>query len=256
MAVGLNSSLVTELIDACDGVTALLRKWENTYGAEGTPDRQTLYNWRDGHLPSSSVRLIRLAHLLDVDPFCLLAPLDGTAAEAIGDIFNTYQVDLAKESGLNFLGSFFGWKASWPPNEFQIHPRNRPSQRQDFTWHTAEFAHDPAIRAGYYPTIELTSDVTTLAGRPQTFHFAYSGKAALRSRWLQYGFVVRHRRDVTLMHIHGYIDKCTTETDAAPTLVETWFGPGPAVFRVVSRHPFSHKVGEDHDGEQRVRFPG
>lgn len=256
MSVGLNGDLVTELMDRYGGVTAFQRTWEDTFGMEGTPDRQTFYNWRRGQLPSSSIRLIRLAHLLDVDPLCLLAPLEGTATEVIGDIFHSYQLDLAKESGLQFLSSFFGWKAVWPPKEIQIHSRNRPSQREGFTWHTEEFVHDPTIKAGYYPTIVLTSDVTVITARPQTFHFAYSGKGALRSRWLQYGFVVRHRGDVALMHIHGHIDGCATSSEEAPTLVETWFGPGPAIFRVASRHPFSLAVRDAGSDESRVRFPG
>jgi hypothetical protein len=42
-----------------------------------------------------------------------------------------------------------------------------------------------------------------------------------------------------------------------PIPVETWFGPGPALFRVASLHPFSHELTiREDDASKALRFPG
>lgn len=42
-----------------------------------------------------------------------------------------------------------------------------------------------------------------------------------------------------------------------PIPVETWFGPGAALFRIASLHPFTHELAASGDGVTRaLRFPG
>lgn len=256
MTIALDSYLVSRLIKSFGGVTKLLRHWEETFGVEEAPNRQTVYNWQDGRLPRTSINLIRLAQLLDVDPFCLLAPRDATTADAISDVLEAYQLDTSAEPGLQFVRAFFGWKRLWPPPYWEELRKKRHGPRQDFEWHEHEFRHN-ARTINYYPTIALSSHPELISARPQTFHFAYSGRGALKTRWLQYGFVVRHERSATLTHIHGHTDTCHTPDAAAPTLVGTWFGPGPARFRVASQHPFAlEAMLRCDEDEDRVCFPG
>jgi hypothetical protein len=257
MPIALNSSLIAELIESCGGVAKLLLRWGDTYGEDDVPNRQTLYNWRDGRLPKTSISIIRFAELLDVDPFCLLVARDDSPADVIEDVFQSYLHDTSAEPSLQFIAAFFGWTAMWPPKYWEEHRRKKPNLRHSFVWHEREFEHDTSVRANYYPAVALTSDPEIIASRPQTFHFAYSGKGVLGARWLHFGFVVRFEKQVTLTHIHGHTDACVTKTSTSPALVETWFGPGSARFRVASRHPFSLEFrGQDDGPHPKVRFPG
>jgi hypothetical protein len=257
MPIALNSLLITELIESCGGVAKLLRRWGDTYGEDDAPSRQTLYNWRDGQWPKTSISIIRFAELLDIDPFCLLIARDASPADVIEDVLQAYQLDTSVEPSLQFISAFFGWNTMWPPKYWEELRRDKPSLTHSFVWHEREFDHDTSVQANYYPAVALTSDPEIIASRPQTFHFAYSGKGALRARWLHFGFVVRFENQVALTHIHGHTGACVTKTSTSPALVETWFGPGSARFRVASRHPFSLVFrGQDDGPDPRVRFPG
>jgi len=257
MPIALNNPLIAELVESCGGVAKLLRRWGDVYGEEDVPTRQTMSNWRNGRLPKTSLSIIRLAELLDVDPFCLLVARDDSPADVIDHIFQAYQHNTSAEPSLQFIAAFFGGSAMWPPQYWEEHRRKKPELRHSFFWHEREFDHDTAVQANYYATVALTSDPEIVSSRPQTFHFAYSGKSSSRARWFHYGFVVRSKKQVTLTHIRGHTDACTTKTSTSPTLVETWFGPGSARFRVASRHPFSLEFrGQDEGPDQRVQFPG
>jgi hypothetical protein len=54
----------------------------------------------------------------------------------------------------------------------------------------------------------------------------------------------------------GYSATVGTRPDASTFAVETWFGSGPAEFRVASLHPFTLVLKEDTDQMNPcVRFP-
>ena len=257
MPVAFNATLLTELIEMTGGVIELLRCWEVEFGDADVPDRQSVYNWRAGKLPKTSITVIRLAHLLDVDPFCLFEAKGKAAADVIGEVFEAYQLATSAEPGLQFFQAFFGWKPLWPPPYWEEHRRRKPTLRQNFQWHQQEFVHDITVDTNYDATVAVHSDPAFISARPQTFHFAFSGKGALKARWMQYGFVVRHRNHARLTHIHGHIREAHTEGLNAPTLVATWFGPGPATFRVASLQPFELEFrGKDSGDGERVQFPG
>ena len=259
MGVALDCKIITKILDTIGGVKTLLEEWQNTYGEHDVPDRATVYRWRDGALPKTSINLIRFANLLDVDPFCLLVPNSNSKVdEVIGEVFKSYQLNDAPEPSLQFIADFFGWNQLWPPPYFEEVRKNKPTRRLIYKWHEQEFALDAAKQSNYYALIKLIP--TQPAVRPQTLHFAFGGKSALRRRWLHYGFVVRDGTAVKLTHIHGHGHGHTGSYEASsatdPTFVETWFGPSSATFRVASRHPFSLEVIDDDVGKPRVRFPG
>ena len=258
MGVALDDSIITKILDSIGGVKRLLEDWEDAYGEQEVPDRATVYRWRAGELPKSSINLIRFANLLDVDPFCLLvAEPNSKVDEVIGDVFSAYQLNNVPEPSLQFLADFFGWNQLWPPRYFEEPRKSKPSRRHAYTWHEQEFTHDATNKKNYDALIKLISDRSEAGHRPQTFHFAFGGKSALRQRWLHYGFVVRHKRSVRLIHIHGHTDSYDAKSDRDPTFVETWFGPNPATFRVASRHPFTLEADVPRDQTDRaVRFPG
>jgi hypothetical protein len=151
---------------------------------------------------------------------------------------------------LQFVHNFFGRQIAWPP-------ANIASAYFGRSWHVEEFSHDPNIRANYYPTVLLHHVPQPPDGQPQVFHFAYKHPSLFNARWLQYGLVRIQSASATLHHISGYTDQLQLEASNEPVPVETWFGPGPALFRIASLHPFSHCVADASDATSRaLRFPG
>ncbi len=252
--VTLNPMLLECLAKTRGGVRGLLDQWQERYGDETLPNKASLYRWiKNGAMPGNSIKLLRLCALLDVDPFCLLIPAKGiSSTQAINRLLQAFNQDSWPSPSLQFLTDFFGRQTMWPPPYWAD-----STNRFEYHWHTEDFEHDPKLRAGYYALITLVGTERTQAPRPQTFHFAYRQINQFGDRWLQYGFVVRNKSTVALTHINGQTDHCMLSEIKDPTFVETWFGPGPATFRVASLHPFSIEINQPPQSPPpTVRFLG
>lgn len=257
--IRLNGELLARFIrDECEGkVERFLDIWASRQdlrpdGAPDVPNRSTVYRWIRGTVPlgKNKDEFPRLCGVLDVDPFCMLVPEGGDPANAAQFLLRSFQLNRWDPPALSFIADFFGRQAVWPPKQLA---------REHFghSWFVEEFEHDPQRRANYYPLIEIVGDLEVTASRPQLFHFAYRERDLFGGRWLEYGFVTRQGQCVQLLHINGHAESYLTDTPDEPSRVETWFGPGPAIFRIASLHPFSVKVNDpDEDEHQRVRFPG
>ena len=252
-SIALDGVLVKDLVEEIGGVPALLEAWGEAYSGSKSPSSATVYRWLGGEFPGNFANALRLALLLEVDPFCLLRPRRGSPARAINVIFQWVKEQAGTSESSQVLGDMFGWQAEWPAPYWRDGDKNKL-----FNWHVRTFNHDPTIRQGFYKQIGLVSDSVVAATRPQTFHFAYSGAGILNSAsWLNYGFVVRDLDDVRLVHMHGHTDRYTAQAEAAPSFVETHFGPGAANFRVASLHPFELVLDDPpRASEMCVRFPG
>ena len=233
--IALNGPLLEQLVDAKGGVSAILDLWHARYGDESVPDKATIHRWiNTDTLPGTSIKLLRFCALLDVDPFCVFVSVKGSPAHAIDRLLQAFNQRKWNAPSLQFLIDFFGRQSIWPPTHWADQ-----HERFKYTWHAEEFEHDPEVQANFYAMIAISASSDSYALKPQTFHFAYSQKKAFGERWLHYGFVVQHRMSVTLTHINGQTDSYTAESIDDPTCVETWFGQGPAIFRIASMHPFS-----------------
>jgi hypothetical protein len=251
MRVGLDGELLKQLIKARSGVGAFLGQWNSlSLKADDHPDNSTVYRWIKGEsVPKNGDLFLRLAGFLDVDPFALVAVPDGDILAAADELLRIVQHSSTAPSWLQFVHGFFGRQINWPPEDLASMYFNRP-------WHVAEFRHDATARTNFYPTVVLCQAVKAPEGRPQVFHFAYRHPTLFHARWLQYGLVRVHGRSVALHHISGYIDRLHRSGPDEPIRVETWFGPGSALFRVASLHPFSHSIDDSGDGSAKaLRFP-
>lgn len=256
--VGLNGDLLDALIEAQfpEGIAVFLAEWQARFTGKGrgqddrTPDRATIYRWiKDGSTPRRREDFLRLCSLLDVDPICLLRPRDVSADRAIEHLLSSFQIDRWRNPALGFLAEFFGRQANWPPPTFARERYHRP-------WIAHDFTHDPAKAANFYAMIELPAPSTVFERRPQIHHFAYRIPGFFRDRWLEFGVVERFGRSVKLYHINGFSAGYDADP-AEPARVETWFGPGSAVFRAASLHEFALRViGPNAAGLPAVRFPG
>ncbi len=251
MRVGLDGQLLGGLIKARGGVRAFVDDWNAATGkADDHPDNGTIYRWIKGEtVPKSGELYLRLAGLLDVDPFALVAVPDADILAAADELLRVVQHTHATPSWLQFVHRFFGRHIAWPPQELASTYFKR-------SWYAPEFEHDAKARTNFYATIVLQQSGGASEHHPQVFHFAYRHPSDFRARWLQYGLVRLSGRSVTLHHIGGYVDTFERTTMDEPIRVETWFGPGPARFCVASLHPFAHNLEASTDTEaKKLRFP-
>jgi len=252
MRVGLNGELLGQLIKTRGGVSAFLGQWNSVSSKpDDHPDNSTLYRWIKGErLPKNADVFLRLAGLLDVDPFALIAVPTGDILAAADEVLRIVQNSFAPPPWLQFVHGFFGRQISWPPEDLASVYFGRP-------WLVEEFNHDATIRTNYYATVLIRQALKLPEGRPHIFHFAYRHPSLFHARWLQYGLVRVHGTSVVLHHINGYIDQLHMSDPDQPIRVETWFGPGPALFRIASLHPFSHSLADARVGTGKaLRFPG
>lgn len=252
MHVKLDGELLRQLIYARGGVEALLGYWSsNAPVDEAPPDRATLFRWiRGERLPKNSEAFLRLAGILDVDPFALIAVPAGDVLAAAEDVLRIVQHAAAAPPWLHFVHGFFGRQKGWPPAELASVYFRRP-------WHIQEISHDPTVRSNYYATVLLRRSLSPPDQRPQMLHFAFKHPSLFHARWLEYGLVRVYGASVALHHINGYTDRLELAAPDEPVRVETWFGPGPALFRVASLHPFEVGIAAPEDAAARaLRFPG
>ena len=229
-----------------DGVTGLLRDW---VALDRPPDRATVYRWLDGGFPRGQAHYLQLCKLLDVDPFCLLQPGRDDPIGTANRLIYAFQNDHWKpRAAITFIKSFMGRQPAWPPADIAQTHFCRP-------WHTVDFEHKG--NKSEYAVIRLESPRQTQAARPQVFHFAFRHHSYFGGRWLQYGLVIRGDADVRLVHINGHIQRYAVHEPVEPTHVETYFGDGPAIFRVASLHSFTLDVAGAGSAEagRCVRFP-
>ena len=248
--VMINGDLLDQLISQRfpRGVSELQSVWDD----QGGPDRTTLYRWRKkGGLPKSSEDYLRLCGLLNVDPFSLLATSENEFHRVVDRLTEAHQDNSATfHPALKFIEEFMGRKRVWPPTDLL------ESFYTNFVWFTEEFEYTAGDRRFYYQCLELSGDTRLPDMHPQVFHFAFRHPSLFGKRWLQYGYLVRTGLGVQLIHINGHSEKYEVRQGSDPTFVETFFGDGPAIFRIASIHPFSLRLsGEQKAPGNRVRFP-
>ncbi|QDZ00113.1 hypothetical protein FQ775_06805 [Nitratireductor mangrovi] len=255
--VGLKGELLKDLLEAQrrSGGNDLAALWDRVPGGAAkeepppSPDNATVYRWIQGQLPRKK-SFMRLCAVLDVDPLALLTARDGDMDRAIEHLLSSFQLEHWHNPALSFLKDFFGRQKSWPPAAFARQWYGRD-------WIEQDFEHEASSKRNYYATVEIAGCGPVFSERPQICHFAFRIPGFFRNRWLEFGIVERHGRQVRLFHINGHVDSYVAEDPSDPSLVEMWFGPGPAVFRVASLHAFSSRVtGESRPDQVKVRFPG
>ncbi len=245
--IKLDRELVTDLVADLGGVSAFLDAWV-VGGEDGDDkiDKTTVHRWMNGQMPKNAKRFMRLAGVLDVDPFALLTADEDKISVAAEIMLEIVQHENAMPAPLQLLRAQFGRLKQWPPRAIAADYFGRP-------WQTHEFSHNALERRNFYQAVELVG----IAGstRPQVYHFAFKSHGRFSSRWLQYGFVMRHRGGDVLRHIFGYSQRLEAGLNG-PLRVNTWFGQGAATFKVASLHEFSLSLSPDQFSSREVlEFP-
>lgn len=193
-----------------------------------------------------------LAGALDLDPFVLF--------ETTPDSYATLCLALMQKIAVRNvgpLGSELAWahdlivpSRDWPPRGIATRYFNNNRQ-----WRTQDFCHTASEARNYFQRVSITAEHREFA-EPQVWHFAFRVPGAKRPVWTPYGFIERERERVRLYQFRGHMAELEIPLDSKSFVVETWFGIGPAEFRVASLHRSNLAIVHNvHTLTHCLRFP-
>lgn len=251
MPIPIRDELVHSLIRRRYGsVDNLVVEWEYRVasGAQcrgAHRDRGTVYRWLKHGVPARANDIFGLAALLDVDPVALLA-IDGRYIEEhYGKERRLFRLNKPKGTPLASLWPLYAAETGWPNQRLAEAFYGR-------RWHLADFAHDPAVIANAYAALIFGDTCADAPAVPRTYHFAYRRAGVSDRMWRPYGAVIGFETEIVLISEAGSYQ--VAERVGRPVAVETYFGLGPAEFRVVSLHEFDLTVESPSAQRGCVRF--
>lgn len=249
----MSSGLVMELIrEGFGSIDDFVVHWEERCASgrqrEGrSRDRSTIYRWLEKGLPSNKNDIFGFAAALDVDPVGIISLDHEHFRERFGKERRFFQAGNASLSKLSAFWPIYMPGPNWPNNTLSqsFYSRN---------WHLEDFQHNPSVtQPNVYARI-LLSTRTKLYSAPRVFHIAYKRANAWDAMWRPYGTVVGVRDSVQLLSESGDFQHISDSACPARVSFETYFGPGPAEFRIASLHPFQLSILSSSDGSRCVRF--
>lgn len=256
VAIPIKRELVRSLIKRRFGsVDGLAAEWEErlsrgTQAAGRARDRSTIYRWLERGLPSNKDDLFGFAAVLDVDPVALLDIDGGAIAERLPKERRWFQTGLAHLSALSPLWPIYTPGPHWPSTDIAQHYYGRP-------WRTEHFTHDATKHTNIYAAVHLTAEGDVEPYLPRTYHFAYRRLGATDQMWRPYGTVMGYDGDSQLISESGDYQVVADEQSPKTVVVETYFGPGAAEFRVASLNAFCIDVAVSSERiTQCLRFGG
>lgn len=242
-------SLIKRRFQSMDGlIAAWVERVDSRIQKVGKArDRATIYRWLDKGLPSNRSDLFGFAAMLDVDPVALLDVGEEYLKKRYGRERRLFQLGMANRSPLAAFWPIYTPGPGWPNAEVS-HPLYGRA------WCTADFAHDPATIANVYAAVQLRSAVADAPLLPRAYHFAYRRAGSPDEMWRPYGTVVGYEGEVCLLMENGTYQRKPDAQSPVVVTAETWFGPGPAEFRVASLHGFEVAVQVPSEEDGAVRF--
>jgi hypothetical protein len=225
--------------------------------------RGTRGRWLKGMNSPSAKKFLRLAVALDVDPWCLWSIKPEKAEQLAWDVQKAMQGwrswSRLFPPAFSFVQSIIGLTPHWPNEAFALRHFRR-------SWTVREFRHvNPEYDGNRYATIEIMRKKRST--HPRVYHFAFrtlrSSTSSSQSTgpdtrmWRPFGTVEISPIDksVRLIHYLGHV-QLEHLADDEQCLVETFFGRGPAEFRVASLHDFDLALDPPARKKVvRVQFP-
>jgi hypothetical protein len=231
-----------------NGSQALIQAWPRAFVS---PHRTTLWRWLKGRVPIPSDQVLPLSGALDLDPFVLF--------ETTPESYATLCLALMQKIAVRYvgpLGSELEWahdlivpSRNWPPSGIATRYFNNNRE-----WRTQDFFHTARDARNYFQRLTVTAEHREFS-EPQVWHFAFRVPGAKRPVWTPYGFIQREGDRARLYQFRGQTAELQTPLGSTSFVVETWFGIGPAEFRVASLHPFELAVVRSADTSTRcLRF--
>ena len=253
MAIPLRKELVQALIQQRFGaIDDLVVAWAERV-ASGVQrrgrarDRASLYRWMKRGLPSNRDDILGFAGILDVDPIAILDVDDAFIDKFFAMERRRMLLGAESRSLLSPFWPIYTPGPAWPNDEIAHSYYARP-------WFVQDFAHDPAKVSNVYAAVHLHSTAGDAELAPRTYHFAYRRTGARDGMWRPYGVVIGYRHEVRLISDSGDYQRLSDDRSNRLVAVETYFGAGPAEFRIASLHDFTIEVEAPAREDVAVRF--
>jgi len=220
--------------------------WEGLRQCRGSArDRNTIYRWLNNGIPSRVDNLFGICGALDIDPITLLPWGQDFIERQFAKERLRIQLNPSRRTDLAPFDEVFLPGVHWPRNEVANCFYGR-------SWTVKVCDHTPPAVSSVYAAFELNVDVDITI--PLAFHFAWRRTDARDQMWRPYGSVVRYSDRILLISESGDFQSVRVENPADPTIVETFYGEGPAKFKIASIHSFNLSVQVPSQASGVLRF--
>lgn len=200
--------------------------------------KSTLGRWYEGaHAPRPD-RFLRFCGALDADFFALL---DVSPEQVASFAYGIAQAALSNTWSnsfptFSFLQQFLLGPGDWPAetSDGMLAHYSQSSPREWCVW---EYKHDPAKGPSEcYATFQLK-----FSADPQVWYFGFQERHGREWMWMRYGCVRKLWEEVLLLNFvfMGEIERVEHPPNADAIVVQTYLGPRPITYRIVSLHPFT-----------------
>ncbi len=124
-------------------------------------------------------------------------------------------------------------------------------------WTTVDFAHEADTVQNTYATITIEGGNEVASDWPRAFHIAYRRRTNADGLWRPYGAIITRLKEAILVHENGDLQRQPFAAREQHRIqFKTWFGPGPADFRLACLHPFTIRVEPYDDPTVSLCFKG
>lgn len=255
LSLPLRKDLVRALIaERFGSVDALVAEWEQRWQSGvlrvGKPrERPTVYRWLDKGLPSYKEDIFAFAGILDVDPISLMNLDQGAIDRYFQSERPRVSLETLSHRNLTAFWSLYAPGPAWPAAEIAQNYFGR-------SWCTHEFQHDHSIATNAYVLVQIRSYLESETVAPRAYHFAYRRTGARDGMWRPYGTIIGYSDEACLVSESGDFQQLTTVRANHCLAIETYFGAGPAEFKVAALHDFDLSIDVATGGPTHLRFWG
>lgn len=263
VGIPIYKDFVTKLIsDRWDRVDELEKGWSERVKAGlqkvGSPrDRGTIYRWLSRGLPNKRDEIFGLAAALGVDPVVMLDIESNEFQKLLKLEWMFFLANMESRGRMSALWPLIRPSAHWPSLSIS-------HDYYSCNWTTIEFRHSAQEIHSVYAQLRLRCDPDEDEETShRVYYVAYRRLGARDDLWRPFGIV--RKRGLEAMCL-GHNGDMMERPDGRPAYVkvdetgavdvETFFGPGPADFKVVCLHPFTLELRVPSRAKSPLRFSG
>ena len=211
---------------------------------------KTIYAWLQNGLPTARDTMMRFFGALGVDPVAAIDLDGGNLQRQFGRLRRAFLLGGANAGGFRPLFELYSPSAGWPEQGLAASYFGRK-------WTTFEFVHQARETRNTYATVHVYGGDDVPPDWPRAFHIAYRRMSNADGLWRPYGSVITRPDEAILVHENGNVQRepFTARTNHHVSF-KTFFGPGPAEFRLACLQPFTCRVEVFDDPEVMLHFAG
>jgi hypothetical protein len=247
MAFKVHTREAFDLIETAHGsVDALVVAWE-AEAERGRPgfgkprSRAAIYKWLKSGFPLQPDAVLAFCALLNVDPLTIMDLEASDVFRTFSRLRLSFQLGGGIRAPFKAISRLFYPGPNWPDEQLARVYYGR-------SWYTAEFKHDALAITMEYALV----DILPVGSAPMTVYVAYRRTGAADKMWRPYGAVIRRGGTISLISESGHFAQKPGQTFS----FDTYFGPGPAQFKLASLHDFSFRIDVPTRTMNPLRFVG